>query len=114
MHIICASAFPFTLQITLGYESAQRSFHQAEAQSGAKLTDILLCKSADFLRGGLSDGFGCGKLCLYDGETILKIFVSGKDCAEKILDEGNYILSALVPVVLGLAQCRIIQVFVYS
>ena len=109
-----AFADAFFLEGAFGDEFAEGAFHGADGEGRAEGADVLLGEAADFLHGGLADGFQCGLLGFDEGEAVVEIFVGGKDGPQKIADEGRRVVLLFVPADLTFAEGAVVEIFVFG
>ena len=109
-----AFADAFFLEGAFGDEFAEGAFHGADGESRAEGADVLLGEAADFLHGGLADGFQCGLLGFDEGEAVVEIFVGGKDGPQEVADEGCRVVLLFVPADLTFAEGAVVEIFVFG
>ena len=108
------SSGAFTLEFTIRHQLEQSALNGTQTQRGAKLTDALFVKAADFVHRSASYRFECRKLCLHQRKSIIKITIGRQYGTQQIFDKRNDILAAFVPSMLRLMWCCIIQILVLS
>ena len=113
---IIANIFPipFPSQFTGCYQFSQRTFDRTDAERGAQFPDILLRETADLIHRGRSYSFKSGAPGLHQGKAIFKVFVSGQNGSQQILNKWDCIIGAFMPADLRLVKDIIIKVLIFA
>lgn len=81
---------------------SESSFYGADAQGRTEFLDIRQNRLSYHLLGR--------KFCLHNLHTVHKVLVSRENCPQKILHEWHEVLCPLMPAILGVLQCIVIEI----
>ena len=102
----------FLLKLTGSDQLAKSSLNGTVAQHRTEFPNVLFVELTDFVLTCSSNHFKRGQLCFHKGNSLLEIFICGKDCSEQIFDERHDIFCSFVPPFLRFRKRVIVKVFV--